>query len=111
MGSLTSNIEHQKKEVSMLKQKGSAARKQTDPKRKAETKRFVKSKGLGLESPQGKIFLEFMGIYPPGDVSLAGCEMLWFFLVWLKSKGVHLIDKTTVFCVPFSHLVDLTKLR
>lgn len=93
------------------KQKGPDAVKRPDPPRKAETKRFIKSKGLGLESPQGKIFLEFMEIYPPADVTLAACEMLWFFLVWLKSKGIHLIDERTVYCLPFSHLVHYKGLK
>jgi len=93
------------------KTKGPDAVKRPDPQRKAEAKRFVHSKGLGLESPQGKIFLEFMKIYPLADVTLNACEMLWYFLTWLKSKGIHLIDERTVYCMPFSHLVRYKGLK
>lgn len=91
--------------------KGPAGRNQTGPKRMTEAKRFLKSKKFSLKSPQAKIFFEFMEIYPPADATLAACEMLWFFLVWLKSKGIHLVDEKTVFCFPFSRLVILKNLK
>lgn len=91
--------------------KGPAARKREGPPREIETKRFLHSKKSELESPQAKIFLEFMEIYPPADATLAACEMLWFFLVWLKSKGIHLVDEKTVFCFPFDRLVKFKDLK
>lgn len=95
----------------MKKKKGPAGRNRTDPKHLTEAKHFLHSKKSELESPQAKIFLEFMEIYPPADATLAACEMLWFFLVWLKSKGIHLINEETVYCMPFSHLVQYKGLK
>lgn len=82
-----------------------AALKQTSSLRKADAKRFLHSKGLSIESPEGKIIVEFLETYPSTSTTILSLEMLWFFLAWLKSKGIHLVNSQDVFCIPFSYLV------
>lgn len=93
------------------KQKGSAARKQTDPKRKAKTKRLLNSRQKELESPEAKLFLRFLDEHPEIDATLYTMEILWTFLRFLKKNGYSIVQENDVVCVPFSHLVDPSRLK
>jgi len=91
--------------------KDPAAVKPTRSLRKADAKRLLHSKGLAIESPEGKIIAEFLETYPSSSTTILSLEMLWFFLAWLKSKKIHLVDSQDVFCVPFSYLVRCKDLK
>ena len=93
------------------KQKGSGSRNHPDPKRKAETKRHIKDRAKELESKEAKLLVRFLGEHPEIDSTLQTSETLWTFLRFLKKSGHQIFHSETVFCVPFSHLVDLTTLR
>lgn len=92
--------------------KGPEVRKLTGPKRMAWAKRLLESKKRELESQEARAFLEFMRDYPFADeISLSCAELLWAFLVWLRSKKIHLVDEHEVFCFPFSKLVAKKDLK
>ena len=93
------------------KKKEPATVKSTSSLRKADAKRFLHSKGIDLQSPEAKIIMEFLETYPSTNTTIAGLEMLLFFLSWLKSKKIHLVDNHTVFCFPFSRLIKLGDLK
>jgi len=93
------------------RKKGPAADQRTGPKHKARAKRILKDRIKELESPEARLLLKFLEIYPPGDVSLAALELLWGFLKWLRSEKIYIVDAEDVFCVPFSHLVAAKKLK
>jgi len=93
------------------KRKEPAADKLTGSKRMTEAKHLLKSKQKELDSQEARLLLRFLETYPPADATLAACEMVWAFIQWLKEKRYHVIQEETVFCVPFSHLVEKKKLK
>jgi len=94
-----------------VKKKERAAMKQTRSKRKAEAKRLLESRQKELESPEAKLLVKFLGEHPEIDVTLQTSETLWTFLRFLKEKGYSLVHGNDIVCVPFSHLVDPSKLK
>jgi len=71
--------------------------------------RHIKSRIKLLPKQDAKLmlnYLEYWGDDPTTDMF----DFLWRFIVYLRQKKIHLIDNETVFCVPFSHLADKSKL-
>jgi len=71
-----------------------------------EVKRLIKNRAKELESQEAKLFLKFAETYPQADLKIDTALGIWNFLLFLKEKDFYIIDGKTVFCVPFSHLVD-----
>ena len=94
------------------KQRGPATGESTGPKRLAKAKHVFKVSRKKLESQEGKLFLDFLRDYPPSDgASLASLELLWAFIIWLKSKSYFIIPGNEVYCFPISKLVRLKGLK
>ncbi len=82
------------------KNKGPAAAKPIGPKRKAEAKRFLKSKQEELNSQEARLFLKFAETHPQADPTLPVAGAIWSF-----------INEKTVFCFPFSCMVKFKDLN
>jgi len=93
------------------KQKGSGSRNHPDPKLKVEAKRLLKSRQKELESQEAQLLMRFLEAHPEIDATLQTSETLWTFLRFLKKNGYSIVHRNDIFCVPFSHLVDPTKLK
>jgi len=93
--------------IKRQKKKGPATGKPIGPKRKAEAKRFLKSKQEELNSQEARLFLKFAETHPQADLTLPVVGAIWSFLKFLKMNGDHIIDEKTVFCFPFSRMVKL----
>lgn len=98
-------------ELKDKKKKGPDAVKQPDPKRMTEIKRLLQPRIKELESQEAQLIMKFAETYPPADLTLSCCEMLWAFLQWLRKHNYHIVSHNKVFCVPFSHLADPSKLK
>lgn len=83
----------------------------TGPKHKAIAKRLLKSRKKEIESPEAKLLLSFLETYPPGDATLAACEMTWAFIQWLKERRLYIVSADEVFCIPFSKLAAKKNLK
>lgn len=77
----------------------------------AKVARIIDPKQRELYSQESNLLLRFLKIYPPIYTTTEALEMIWTFLKWLKSEGIYLVDKRTVFCFPFDRLVKLKNLK
>lgn len=92
------------------KKKGSAAVKQTDPKRMTEAKRLLDSKIKEIKSQESLLLFLFVENYPKVLTESMLC-MIWKFMEFLKKSGYHIIDGKDVFCFPFSKMIKLKDLK
>lgn len=92
------------------KERGSPARKPTDPQRKRKAKRLLDSKKKELDSQEAQLLLKFLGVHPEIDTTLAIVEVLWSFLKFLKKSRLCIISEEEVFCFPLKKMVGLGKL-
>ena len=67
---------------------------------------FLKPTKQELKSKDGLIFLEFIKAHKRVKFSLGTIETMWGFIKFLRANGYYIINENTVFCVPFSQLVD-----
>jgi len=79
------------------KKKGPAAGKPIGPKRKAEAKRFLKSKQEELNSQEARLFLKFAETHPQAELTLSVVGAIWNFLKFLKMKAITLLMKKLFF--------------
>lgn len=89
------------------KQKGRATRKQTRPKRMTEVKRLVNFKQATSENQT--LILKFDKAHP--DMTFDDAGAILTFIRWLEKNDYSIIHREAVFCVPFSHLVEPSKLK
>ena len=73
--------------------------------------RLIVDKKAELETPEARIFLEFLKTYWMAASTIGACEMLWNFIHWTGENGIHLVDEKTVYCFPYSLLVRYTNLK
>ena len=93
------------------KNKGPAAGKPIGPKRKAEAKRFLKSKQEEINSQEARLFLKFAETHPQADLTLPVVGAIWSFLKFLKKNGYHIINEKTIFCFPLSCMAKFKNLK
>lgn len=72
---------------------------------------FLKPTKQELKTKDGLIFLEFLKAHERIKFSLGTIETLWSFIKFLRANGYYIVNENTVFCVPFSHLVDQSELK
>jgi hypothetical protein len=72
---------------------------------------FLKPTKQELKSKDGLIFLEFIKAHKRIKFSLGTIETLWSFIKFLRANGYYIVKENTVFCVPFSQLVDQSELK
>ena len=77
----------------------------------AKVARVMKSEERKLYSQESDLFLRFLAIYPQTVATSAAFEMLWSFLKWLRSEGIYLIDRKTIFCFPLERMIKLGNLK
>ena len=74
------------------KERGSTARKPTDPQHKTEVKRLIKSKIKELESQDGKLLLAFAKTQDAATLTEPTVNMVCRFLVWLRKNEFIILD-------------------
>jgi len=72
---------------------------------------FLKPTKQELKTKDGLIFLEFIKAHERIKFSLETIETAWGFIKFLRANGYYIVNENTVFCVPFSHLVDQRNLK
>ena len=85
--------------------------KQPDTVKLNPTDPFFKPTKKELKSKDGLIFLEFLKAHEGIKFSLETIESIWGFIKFLRANGYYIVNEKTLFCVPFSHLVDLSELK
>ena len=74
------------------KERGSTARKPTDPQHKTEVKRLIKSKIKELDSQDGKLLLAFAKSQDAAALTEPTVDMVCRFLVWLRENDCLFLD-------------------
>jgi len=74
------------------KERGSTARKPTDPQHKTEVKRLIKSKIKELESQDGKLLLAFAKTQDAAALTEPTVNMVCRLLVWLRKNEFIILD-------------------
>ena len=72
---------------------------------------FLKPTKQELKTKDGLIFLEFLKAHSQIKFSLETLETTWSFIKFLRANGYSIVDKETIFCVPFSHLINQSELE
>lgn len=72
---------------------------------------FLKPTKQELKSKDGLIFMEFLKAHERIKFSLKTIETIWGFIKFLRKNRYYIINEETVFCVPFSHLINQRNLK
>ena len=72
---------------------------------------FLKPTKQELKSKDGLIFMEFLKAHEQIKFSLETIESIWGFIKFLRVNRYYIVNQDTLFCAPFSHLVDLSDLK
>ncbi len=74
-------------------------------------KRLLHSKMQKLDNRESQLFLNFLATQPEAVLKLDAVELVWTFIMFLKTSGYHILHGNTIFCMPLTRMVKLKDLE
>ena len=75
-----------------------------------KVKRLLHSKMGELDNRESQLFLKFLATQPDAILKHDAVELVWTFIMFLKSSGYHILHGNTIFCMPLTRLVKMKDL-
>ena len=76
-----------------------------------KVKRLLHSKIRELDNRESQLFLKFLATQPETVLKRNAVELVWSFIMFLKTSEYHLLHGDTVFCMPLTMMVKLKALK
>jgi len=103
-------LKEEKQEKQDLKRKKKYERQ--DLKRTTKkVKRLLHSKMGELDNRESQLFLKFLATQPEPVLKLDAVELVWTFIMFLKTSGYRVLHGNTIFCMPLARLVKMKDLK
>jgi len=75
-----------------------------------KVKRILHSKIQKFDNRESQLFLKFLATQPDAILKHDAVELVWTFIMFLKSSGYHILHGNTIFCMPLTRLVKMKDL-
>ena len=75
-----------------------------------KVKRLLHSKIRKFDSRESQLFLKFLGTQPDTILKHDAVELVWTFIMFLKSSGYHVLHGNTIFCMPLTRMIKMKDL-
>ncbi len=75
-----------------------------------KVKRLLHSKKREFDSRESQLFLKFLGTQPDPILKHDAVELVWKFIMFLKSSGYHVLHGNTIFCMPLTRMIKMKDL-
>ena len=76
-----------------------------------KVKRLLHSKIRELDNRESQLFLKFLATQPEVILKRDAVELVWTFIMFLKTSGYHVLHGNTIFCMPLTRLVKMKDLK
>jgi len=76
-----------------------------------KVKRLLHSKIRELDNRESLPFLKFLATQPEAVLKLDTVELVWTFIMFLKTNGYHILYGNTIFCMPLTRMVKMKDLK
>ena len=102
-------MKEEKQERQYMKRKEKSDKQDLKQKTK-KVKRLLHSKMGELDNRESQLFLKFLSAQPDAILKHDAVELVWTFIMFLKSNGYHILHGNTIFCMPLTRLVKMKDL-
>ena len=75
-----------------------------------KVKRILHSKVRKFDSQESQLFLKFLSAQPDAILKHDAVELVWTFIMFLKSSGYHVLHGNTIFCMPLTRMIKMKDL-
>ena len=75
-----------------------------------KVKRLLHSKMRELNNQESQLFLKFLAKQPEAILKRDAVELVWTFIMFLKSSGYHILHGNTIFCMPLNRMIKMKDL-
>ena len=76
-----------------------------------KVKRVLHSKIRELDNRESLLFLKFLGTQPEAVMKLNAVELVWTFIMFLKTSAYHILHLNIIFCMPLTKMVKIKDLK
>jgi len=76
-----------------------------------KVKRLLHPKIRELDNRESQLFLKFLATQPEPVLKLDAVELVWTFIMFLKTSGFHILHGNTIFCMPLTRMIKLKDLE
>ena len=76
-----------------------------------KVKRLLHSKIRELDNQESKVFLKFLDKQPEAVLKRDAVELVWAFIMFLKTSAYHILHGNTIFCMPITRMVKMKDLK
>jgi len=102
-------LKEEKQERQYMKRKEKYEKQDMKEKTK-KVKRLLHSKIKKFDNQESQLFLKFLASQPDAILKHDAVELVWTFIMFLKSSGYHILHGNTIFCMPLTRLVKMKDL-
>jgi len=75
-----------------------------------KVKRLLHSKMGELDNRESQLFLKFLATQPEPTLKRDAVELVWAFIMFLKTSGYHILHGNTIFCMPLTRMIKMKDL-
>ena len=75
-----------------------------------KVKRILHSKVRKFDSRESELFLKFLSTQPDAILKHDAVELVWTFIMFLKTNGYHILHGNTIFCMPLTRMIKMKDL-
>ena len=75
-----------------------------------KVKHILHSKIRNFDNRESQLFLKFLASQPDAILKRDAVELVWAFIMFLKTSGYHILHGNTIFCMPLTRLVKMKDL-
>lgn len=75
-----------------------------------KVKRLLHAKIREFDNRESQLFLKFLGTQPDTILNHNAVELVWAFIMFLKSSGYHVLHGNTIFCMPLTRMIKMKDL-
>lgn len=76
-----------------------------------KVKRLLHSKIRELDNRESLLLLKFLGTQPEAVLKLNAVELVWTFIMFLKTSAYHILRGNIIFCMPLTKMVKMKDLK
>jgi hypothetical protein len=102
-------LKEEKQERQYLKRQARYGKQDIKEKTK-KVKRILHSKVRKFDSRESQLFLKFLATQPDAILKHDAVELVWTFMMFLKSSGYHILHGNTIFCMPLTRMIKMKDL-
>jgi len=75
-----------------------------------KVKHILHSKKREFDDRDFKLFIKFLDSQPEAVLKHDAVELVWKYMMFLKTSGYHVLHGDTIFCMPLTRLVKMKDL-